>query len=97
MTEKYPATCYCGAAEIELRGEPLEMGYCHWEACRRYSAAPVSACMLWKLDNVKVTKGAEVLGKFKQSEMSDSRYCTKCSGQIMCDHLTISLIDVSLG
>src|SRR5207237_1659221 len=77
MTKTHKATCYCGAVEIELRGEPLEMGYCHCEACRRYSAAPVSAFTLWKIDNVKVTKGAEFLGKFKQSEMSDRRYCTK--------------------
>ena len=97
MTKTHKATCYCGAVEIELGGEPLEMGYCHCEACRRYSAAPVSAFTLWKIDNVKVTKGAEFLGKFKQSEMSDRRYCTKCGGHIMVDHPTLGLIDVRLG
>src|SRR5207249_11507708 len=50
-----------------------------------------------KIDNVKVTKGAEFLGKFKQSEMSDRRYCTKCGGHIMVDHPTLGLIDVRLG
>ena len=97
MAKTHKATCYCGAVEIELRGEPLEMGYCHCEACRRYSAAPVSAFTLWKIDNVKVTKGAEFLGKFKQSEMSDRRYCTKCGSHIMVDHPTLGLIDVRLG
>jgi hypothetical protein len=73
------------------------MGYCHCEACRRYSAAPVSAFTLWKIDNVKVTKGAEFLGKFKQSEMSDRRYCTKCGGNVMVDHPGLGLIDIPAG
>ncbi|HEY4271710.1 MAG TPA: GFA family protein [Candidatus Udaeobacter sp.] len=48
-----------------MRGEPLEMGYCHCENCRRYSAAPVSAFTLWKKENVTVTKGAEFLGNLR--------------------------------
>ena len=62
MPETHTGGCYCGAVEIEVRGEPLEMGYCHCENCRRYSAAPVSAFTLWKWENVKLTKGAEFLG-----------------------------------
>src|SRR5438477_8927372 len=77
MAETHKGRCYCGAVEIELRGDPLDMGYCHCENCRRYSAAPVSAFTLWKKENVSVTKGAEFLGKFKSSDISDRRYCTK--------------------
>ena len=83
MPETHTGGCYCGAVEIEVRGEPLEMGYCHCENCRRYSAAPVSAFTLWKPDQVKITKGKEFLGKFKSSEISDRRYCTKCGGHVM--------------
>jgi hypothetical protein len=97
MSEKHTGACYCGAVEIELRGEPLDMGYCHCENCRRYSAAPVSAFTLWKPENVKVTRGAEFFGKFKSSDISDRRYCTKCGGHIMLDHPTLGLIDVRLG
>ena len=43
MAETHTGRCYCGAVEIEMRGEPLEMGYCHCENCRRYFAASVSA------------------------------------------------------
>src|SRR5262249_3939183 len=87
----------CGAVEIEVRGEPLEMGYCHCENCRRYSAAPVSAFTLWKPGQIKITKGIEFLGKFKSLEISDRRYCTKCGGHIMLDHPTLDLADVRLG
>ena len=66
MAETHKGACYCGAVEIEVRGEPLEMGYCHCENCRRYSAAPVSAFTLWKWEDVNLTKGAEFLGKIQE-------------------------------
>ena len=97
MADTHTGRCYCGAVEIEASGAPAEMGYCHCEACRRYSAAPVSAFTLWKPENVNVTKGAEFLGKFKSSEISDRRYCTKCGGHVMLDHPTLGLTDVRLG
>jgi hypothetical protein len=97
MPKTHAGGCYCGAVEIEVRGEPLEMGYCHCENCRRYSAAPVSAFTLWKWENVNLIKGADFLGKFKSSDISDRRYCTKCGSHISVDHPTLGLIDVRLG
>ena len=80
-----------------MRGDPMEIGYCHCENCRRYSAAPVSAFTLWKKEKVVLTKGAEFLGRFKSSDISDRGYCTKCGGHIMVDHPSLGLTDVRLG
>ena len=44
--------CFCGAVEIEVNGAPEAMGYCHCNACRSWSAAPVNAFSLWKPENV---------------------------------------------
>lgn len=97
MANTHTGSCYCGAVQIEMQGEPLEMGYCHCENCRRYSAAPVSAITLWKKEDVNVTKGAEFLCKFRSSDISDRGYCTKCGGHILVDHPTLGLTDVRLG
>ena len=43
------------------------------------------------------TKGAEFLGKFKSSDISDRRYYTKCGSHISVAHLTLGLIDVRIG
>lgn len=94
MMKTYPGSCYCGAVEIEASGDPLEMGYCHCEACRRYSGGPLSAFTLWKPEQVKVTKGEELLARFKSSEISDRRYCTKCGSHIIVDHPTLGLTDI---
>jgi hypothetical protein len=90
----HKGSCYCGAVEIEATGDPIDMGYCHCDACRKYSTAPVSIFTLWKPEQVKVTKGADSLGKFHSSEMSDRRYCTKCGGHVMIDHPTLGLADI---
>ena len=34
MAKTHAGQCRCGAVEIEMRGDPLEMGYCHCENCR---------------------------------------------------------------
>jgi hypothetical protein len=97
MPEKHTGQCYCGAVTIEATGMPVDMGYCHCEACRRYSGMPVNAFTLWKPDQVKITKGADSLGKFKSSEMSVRRYCTECGGNVMVDHPGLGLVDIPAG
>ena len=97
MAETHTGACYCGAVTIDVRGVPLEMGYCHCENRRRYSAAPVSAFTLWKNEDVNVTKGEEFLGRFKSSDISERGYCTKCGGHILVEHPPLGLMDVRIG
>jgi hypothetical protein len=70
------------------------MGYCHCSSCRAYSGAPVSAFVLWKADNVRVTRGEAFLGRFNKAGFSDRRFCTKCGGHIMTGHPAHGLTDV---
>lgn len=90
----HQGTCFCGAIEMEVQGEPEGMGYCHCASCRSWSGGPVNAFTLWKPQNVKVTKGAELIGRFKKTEVSDRQYCTRCGGHLMTDHPTLGLTDV---
>src|SRR5580700_5842791 len=94
MAVTHTGKCYCGTVEIEANGEPLDMGYCHCQNCRRFSTAPVSIFTLWKPENIKIARGEQALGKFKSSEISERRYCTKCGGHVMIDHPTLGLADI---
>lgn len=94
MTDIHTGACFCGAVEIEVSGVPEAMGYCHCSSCRSWSAGPVNAFTLWRPENVKVTKGAEFLGRFKKTENSDRRFCKKCGGHLMTDHPAFGLTDV---
>jgi len=97
MADTHKGTCFCGAVEIEVRGEPEEMGYCHCSSCRFYSGAPVSTFILWKAANVRVINGADLLGGFNKTGMSDRKFCTKCGGHVMSDHPSLGFIDVYAG
>ena len=90
----YTGTCFCGAVEIQATGAPEAMGYCHCRSCRSWSAGPVNAFTLWKPENVKVTKGADSIGKFMKTPVSDRQYCTKCGGHVMTNHPPLGLVDV---
>lgn len=94
MAETHEGACFCGAVEVEVTGTPEAMGYCHCSSCRSWSAGPVNAFTLWKSENVRVTKGAEVLGGFQKTDFSERRFCTKCGGHVMTVHPTIGITDV---
>lgn len=94
MGGTHKGECFCGAVAIEASGAPLEMGYCHCASCRAYSGAPVSTFTIWKPEQVRVTRGAELLGRYNKGPISHRRFCTKCGGHVMVDHPTLGLADI---
>src|SRR5262245_19906284 len=91
MSKSHSGTCFCGAVEIEIDGEPLEMGYCHCSSCRWHSGAPLSAFALYKQDNVTITKGKEFVQRFNKTGASDRSFCGKCGGNVMVNHPILGL------
>ena len=90
----YRGECFCGAVAVEVTGEPAGMGYCHCSSCRSWSAGPVNAFTLWKPEAVKVTRGAEQLGMYQKTPVSQRQFCKVCGGHVMTNHPPLGLIDV---
>ena len=90
----FKGTCFCGAVEIAVTGEPVAMGYCHCTSCREWSASPVNAFTLWKPDAVRVTKGKDNLATFDKTPKSFRMWCKTCGGHVMTDHPTLGVVDV---
>jgi len=90
----YRGSCFCGAVEFTVSGEPAAAGYCHCESCRSWSAGPVNAFSLWPPEAVQVTRGADSLGVFNKSELSYRKFCTRCGGHVLTAHPKWSLTDV---
>jgi hypothetical protein len=90
----YKGSCFCGAVEFTVSGEPAAMGYCHCESCRRWSAAPVNAFTLWKPEAVQVTRGADNIGSYNKTPQSLRKWCKLCGGHIFTEHPGMGLIDV---
>ncbi|MEP6790447.1 MAG: GFA family protein [Ramlibacter sp.] len=92
--KKYQGSCFCGAVQLSVSGEPAGMGYCHCESCRKWSAAPVNAFTLWKPAAVRITKGADMLGTFSKTPASRRKWCQACGGHVLTEHPGMGLIDV---
>lgn len=90
----YYGSCFCGAIQFTVSGEPAGVGYCHCESCRRWSASPINAFTLWPTDQVRVTSGAEKIGTYQKTPRSHRKWCTACGGHIFTEHPHWGLIDV---
>ena len=97
----YQGSCFCGAVQFSLSGEPEAMAYCHCDSCRHWSAGPVSAFTLWQPDAVRITRGEEQVSVFDKNPgsgdetvVSERRWCKVCGGHLYTDHPTMGLIDV---
>jgi hypothetical protein len=92
--KSYTGSCFCGAVQLTVSGEPAAMGYCHCESCRSWSAAPVNAFTLWKPQAVRVTRGAENIGNYNKTPHSNRKWCNKCGGHLFTEHPGMGLTDV---
>jgi hypothetical protein len=90
----FSGSCFCGAVQFTVTGEPVAMGYCHCDSCRRWSAGPVNAFTLWKPDAVRITHGAEKIGTYNKTARSYRKWCQSCGGHIFTEHPGWGLIDV---
>jgi len=93
-TKTYSGSCFCGAVQLTVTGEPAAMGYCHCESCRRWSAGPVNAFTLWPPGAVKVTQGADLLESYSKTPTSHRKWCKNCGGHVLTEHPTMGLTDV---
>jgi len=90
----YTGSCFCGAVQLEVSGEPAVMGYCHCDSCRSWSAAPVNAFILWKPEAVRVTRGAEHIQSYSKTPKSHRKSCKICGGHLYTEHPLWGVTDV---
>ena len=97
----YTGSCFCGAVEFSVSGEPEAMAYCHCDSCRHWSAGPVNAFTLWTPENFKVTRGEEHVAAFDRIAANENKpgtsirkWCTLCGGHLFIDHPPMGVVDI---
>src|SRR5262245_893158 len=90
----YTGSCFCGAVQITVSGEPAGMGCCHCKSCRDGAAGPVNAFTLCSPEIVRITRGADNVGTYHKTEQSYRKWCKTCGGHIMTEHPGLGLTDV---
>jgi hypothetical protein len=90
----YKGSCFCGAVQLTVTGQPAGMGYCHCESCRKWSAGPVNAFTLWEPSAVRITQGADKVGTYNKTPNSNRKWCKTCGGHVLTEHPGLGLVDV---
>jgi hypothetical protein len=94
MAQTHKGSCFCGAVEISVTGDPAAMGYCHCGSCRSWSAGPINAFSLWDPASIKITKGADNIGTHAKTPASHRKWCKTCGGHLFTEHPQWNLTDV---
>ena len=75
-TKAITGGCLCGAVRYEVSGEPIWVGHCHCESCRRHTGAPVVTFVCFKTDQVAFTKGERQI--YNSSPGVGRAFCGRC-------------------
>ncbi|PWG61227.1 GFA family protein [Spiribacter halobius] len=92
--QAYTGSCFCGAVQFAVNGEPAAMGYCHCHSCRHWSAGPVNAFTLWPPEALKITGGAGNIATYEKTPASQRKWCRRCGGHLFTVHPSMGLVDV---
>jgi hypothetical protein len=88
------ASCFCGAVNVEVEGDPRVQGYCHCTSCRRWTAQPFLAYALWPSSMVRIAKGEASLGQAARNENLTHHFCKACGGSVMAVSSAAGFTDV---
>ena len=90
---KLSGGCNCGQVRYELDGEPIRVGVCHCENCRKSSGSAFSYFGIWP--RAAATLSGE-LGCW-QSRAGGERFCPTCGSPLFCWAEESDEIEIKLG
>lgn len=72
--------CLCGAVRYQANESPIDSAYCHCSMCQRWTGAPVSAGLGFRIAALQITRGQP---RFYNSSTSAERgFCSDCGSSI---------------
>lgn len=85
-TETYAGGCLCGAVRFSASGEPVNVGWCHCNSCRKHSGAPASCYADYKRSAVEFTRGQPT--SFDSSPGVSRGFCAACGSTLTLEEGT---------
>ena len=79
-TKKLSGHCYCGAVKFEVSGNPVNVGHCHCESCRRHTASAMVTFASYRPEQVAFTGDQPT--KFTTDDSVSRSFCNRCGSPI---------------
>ncbi len=77
---KLSGHCYCGAVTFEVSGQPVKVGHCYCESCRRHSGAAMLTSAGFRLNQVHFT--AKQPTKYTTDDSVSRSFCSRCGSSV---------------
>jgi hypothetical protein len=74
--KKIGGGCMCGAVRYDTVGEPLYVGHCHCNSCRRHTGAAVATLAIFPTDKVRFNKSDRSI--YNSSPGVGRGFCNQC-------------------
>lgn len=84
MSEVIHGACLCGGVAYDVR-EPQVMAVCHCTRCQRWTGGPGNPVVVAAADNVRVTKGQDLLKQYHEDGFGDRYFCSHCGSSVYAD------------
>ncbi len=86
--------CYCGAVRFEVSGEPIWIGHCHCDSCRRASGSVMTTLASYNTDQVEFTGTLPVRNATDDGVIRS--FCGKCGSPVAYGP-NVNVINLQLG
>lgn len=93
MTMKLSGGCNCRQVRYQVEGEPIRVGVCHCETCRKDSGSAFSFFGIWA--RASVTLSGELA--CWRSRAGGERFCPKCGSSLFSWDEGSGEIEIKLG
>ena len=93
MTMKLSGGCNCRQVRYEVEGEPIRVGVCHCETCRKDSGSAFSFFGIWT--RASVTLSGELA--CWRSRAGGERFCPQCGSSLFSWDEGSDEIEIKLG
>ncbi|NJC42143.1 hypothetical protein GGQ87_002438 [Brevundimonas alba] len=85
--------CNCGQVRYELEGEPLRVGLCHCETCRKFTGSAFSHYAVWPQGRVRISGDTRCW----EVRAGGDRFCPMCGASLFTWTEGEEEIEVKLG
>jgi hypothetical protein len=82
MPESARARCHCGGVEMVADFPSRFVAHCYCASCRRTHAAGVVTWIGFKKNQVRVTRGTELIRDYESSPGTQRRFCGHCGTRL---------------
>ena len=82
MPDSALARCHCGGVEMVAAFPSRFCAHCYCFSCRVTHAAGVVTWIGFKREQVRITKGAELVRDYRSSPGTRRKFCTNCGTRL---------------